>query len=284
MREYDLEEIKREIVEERSLTIKTNNLISALSADLKSIAKRQQTAERRMLLNSGVTYVVTIGIVLVLSKVALDAQVDAVRTESQNTASRVRELEAELASVSEREERRQVATTEAAALYGILKSGQKRELLQKLPTVLALDLSPAERQMFEESGRKARRDLSVESYHTGIEHMRAGRYHEATQSLREAIELEPDAPNTAEAEYQLARAYRSLDKQKNAVFILLKLTEASSNVDVLDEATYLLAECQVELELYNDAKATLRSFAKRFPSSPLKNDATSLLAELNLTH
>ena len=42
MDEIELEEIKREIVESRSLSIKTNNLINALSADLKSIAKRQQ--------------------------------------------------------------------------------------------------------------------------------------------------------------------------------------------------------------------------------------------------
>jgi hypothetical protein len=34
MHEYDLEEIKREIVESRSLTIKTNNLVNALAADL----------------------------------------------------------------------------------------------------------------------------------------------------------------------------------------------------------------------------------------------------------
>ena len=47
MHEYDLEEIKREIVESRSLTIKTNNLVNALAADLKSIAKRQQGYERQ---------------------------------------------------------------------------------------------------------------------------------------------------------------------------------------------------------------------------------------------
>ena len=32
MNEYELEEIKREIVESRALTIKTNNLVNALAA------------------------------------------------------------------------------------------------------------------------------------------------------------------------------------------------------------------------------------------------------------
>ena len=44
----ELEEIKREIVESRSLTIKTNNLVNALAADVKSIAKRFQGYERRL--------------------------------------------------------------------------------------------------------------------------------------------------------------------------------------------------------------------------------------------
>src|SRR5688572_28081809 len=60
MDEIELEEIKREIVESRSLSIKTNNLINALSADLKSIAKRQQGYERRVFVNSATAYAVTI--------------------------------------------------------------------------------------------------------------------------------------------------------------------------------------------------------------------------------
>ena len=52
MNEYELEEIKREIVESRALTIKTNNLVNALAADLKSISKRQQGSERRLLVTS----------------------------------------------------------------------------------------------------------------------------------------------------------------------------------------------------------------------------------------
>ena len=49
MREVDEEirEVKKEIIESRGLVIKTNNLTNALSADVKSIGKRQATYERR---------------------------------------------------------------------------------------------------------------------------------------------------------------------------------------------------------------------------------------------
>ncbi|HQK20995.1 MAG TPA: hypothetical protein PLJ27_26265, partial [Polyangiaceae bacterium] len=54
----ELREIKREIIESRGLVIKTNNLTNALAADIKSIAKRQQGYERRIVWNSATAYVV----------------------------------------------------------------------------------------------------------------------------------------------------------------------------------------------------------------------------------
>ncbi len=236
MHEYDLEEIKREIVEGRSLTIKSNNLINALSADLKSIAKRQQNYERRMLFNSAVTYLVTVVVILFLTKVALDAQVDAVRAEGQGTREKLADAEKELATVRRREDRQEEARREAASLYRLMTEDKRREFLKELPRVAAMELSPAERALFEEAGRRARRELSQLSYQTGIEHARAGRYHEATQSLRECLDLESDAPHSAQAQFELARAHRALDQQKNAIFILMKLTQAAITSDVLDEA------------------------------------------------
>ena len=70
MDEYELQEIKREIVESRSLSIKTNNLVNALAADVKSIAKRHQMQERRLFVNGAAAYVVTIAVVLVFVQLA----------------------------------------------------------------------------------------------------------------------------------------------------------------------------------------------------------------------
>jgi len=64
----------------------------------------------------------------------------------------------------------------------------------------------------------------------------------------------------------------------------MKLTVAAPTLDILDEATLLLAECQADIQLYNDAKETLRSFLKRFPDSALRNDAKARLAELEMKH
>jgi len=284
MHEYDLEEIKREIVEGRSLMIKTNNLVNALSADLKSIAKRQQNYERRIVFQSVGAYAVTTLVILWLTNIAMDAEVESVRAEGQDNMTKAQSLEEDVTALRKREEKRVLAAQEAARLNQLLRSEKRRDFLNALPRVAQLDLSVTERDLFETEARKFRRELSYQAYLTGVEHLRAERYHEATQSLREALDLEADAPHSPQASFELAQAYRALDQQKSAIYLLMKLTVAAPTLDILDEATLLLAECQADIQLYNDAKDTLRSFLRRFPDSALRNDARARLGELDIKH
>src|SRR5687767_74140 len=64
----ELEEIKREIVESRALTIKTNILVNGLSADIHGIGKRQQGYERSLKFSSVGFYAVVLGLVLTGAK------------------------------------------------------------------------------------------------------------------------------------------------------------------------------------------------------------------------
>src|SRR3954465_7668737 len=79
----ELRENKREIIESRGLVIKTNNLTNALSADIKSIAKRQQQYERRLSWNSATAYIVFVIVVFAALKLAWDARVDQVKAETE---------------------------------------------------------------------------------------------------------------------------------------------------------------------------------------------------------
>src|SRR3954452_10681920 len=79
-----LREIKRQIIESRVLVIKTNNLTNALSADIKSIAKRQQGYERRLAWNRATAYVVFVVVVFAALKFAVDARVDAIDATSKH--------------------------------------------------------------------------------------------------------------------------------------------------------------------------------------------------------
>jgi TolA-binding protein len=284
MNEYELEEIKREIVESRSLSIKTNNLVNALAADLKSIAKRQQAYERRMIFNSATAYVVTVAVMLVILKLAWDARVDAVRAESKESRDRVSQLQKELKAAQVREEGSTRATRQAAEFHELVRQNKLREIIEGYEEVAKLPLTRTERAVFDSAVERAQNELSLISYQSGLEHARTGRWHEAQQALRESLKHKNDAAHSAQASFQLARALRHLGRQREAIPILLSISEASPDKEVMDDATLLLAEAQVDIQAWNDAKSTLRSFIRRFPTSPMINDARGKLADIQMRH
>src|ERR1700759_2965323 len=110
----ELRESKREIIEARASVIKTNNLTNALSADIKSIAKRQQTYERRLSWNSAVAYVVFVLVVFTALKFAWDARVDAKKAEREQKGADNEPRRKEAREAQKRDEDRARAEAKAA--------------------------------------------------------------------------------------------------------------------------------------------------------------------------
>lgn len=280
----ELEELRREVVESRSLTIKTNNLVNALAADLKSMAKRQQQRERGVWLNNATIYVVSVAVLLVVLKIAWDARVEAVTSSANTRLARLEGVEAELEALKSKSTGRGESSKTAGELYELVRDNKQKELLEKWPEAQKANLSKTERAIFEDAVSKARSDLSLVAYQEGLDLVRTGRWHEARQALEESLRLDSNAAHSPQAQYNLALALKNLGDQRKAIPILMKLSEASSDREVMDDALFLLAESQIDIKAWNDAKSTLRSFIRRFPKSPYINDVRMKAAELNLHH
>jgi TolA-binding protein len=280
----ELEEIKREIVESRSLTIKTNNLVNGLSADVHGIGKRQQGYERSLKFSSVGFYTLVLGLVLLGAKLVVDARVDAERAVAKELRDDVERLEKEIKLLEAREEARTQAERRANEFQELITSQNRSEVLKRWPEVSKLALTATERLNFERAVERFRNEMSVAAYNTGLDLVRAERWHDAERALRASLDNKQDAPHADETRYQLARALRALGRQREAVSLLLELTEGSTSSEVTDDAMLLLGETQIDLEAWNDAKNTLRSFLRRFPNSPLRTAAHADLAKLKEDH
>jgi TolA-binding protein len=284
MNEYEIEEIKREIVESRALTIKTNNLVNALAADLKSISKRQQGAERKVVLNSATAYVVTIAVLLVFVKLTWDIRIETVKSENKETRDQLEAVQKDIKVDQEREEAQKRASRQAGEFYQLIVQSKRQELIAAYPDVIKLDLTPTERAVFDSAVERAKNELSLIAYQTGVDHIRMARWHEAQQAFRESLKYKSDAAHSPQANLQLSRALIQLGLHRDAIPILMQLSEASADKEVMDEATLQLAEAELAIQAWNDAKNTLRAFIRRFPNSPHINDARAKLAEVSLYH
>src|SRR4051812_544211 len=144
----ELREIKREIIESRGLVIKTNNLTNALSADIRSIAKRQQQYERRITWNSATSYVVFVLVVFASLKLAMDARLDQLKGENAQREKDVARLRDELTSTKEHERDRQNADERAAKFYELVRQGKRNDLIAQWEQLKTQPLSKAEAAMF----------------------------------------------------------------------------------------------------------------------------------------
>jgi TolA-binding protein len=282
--ESELQEIKREIVESRSLTIKTNNLVNALAADVKSISKRFQGYERRLAWNSATAYAVFVALSLIAGKLLFDARVDSVRAQTKDTRDLADKLDKELKITETRDEARTRAERRAADYYSLIAQNKRREIIDQYDEVSHMELSRTERLVFDAALERAKNELSVIAYQTGLDYVRTARWHEAEQAFRDSLNYKSDAAHSSEARYQLSITLRALGRQREAIPMLIELSEASADKEVVDDATFLLAQCQVDIEAWNDAKTTLRTFIRRFPSSAHLNDARAKLADIQLYH
>jgi TolA-binding protein len=280
----ELREIKREIIESRGLVIKTNNLTNALSADIKSIAKRQQTYERRLSWNSATAYIVFVVVVFAALKLAWDARVDQIKAETDQRAQDNERLRKEVKDAQKRDEDRARAEARAAQFYDLVRQGKRADLVEQWAQMKNEPLSKAETAMFSDAVERARNELAAQLYQQGQEKVRVQRWQEAAQSFEDSIKYKEDAAISASVRLGLAESYRHLNRQRDAIPILTQLAENPVDKEVHDDALDLLAWCQMDVQAWNDAKNTWRTLIRRFPDSRFGAEAKLQLAQLQLMH
>jgi tetratricopeptide (TPR) repeat protein len=282
--EEELGDIKREIIESRGLVIKTNNLTNALSADIKSIAKRQQGYERRISWNSAAAYLVFVVVMFAGLKLAYDARLDQVGARSEQLAQDNERLRKELKEAQKRDEDRARAETKAATFYELVRQGKRVDVVDGYEGIKKEPLSKAEQAMFADAVERSKNELMAQLYIHGLEKMKIQRWQEAAGNFEEALRHKEESSMAPQIRLSLAETYRKLNRQKDAIPILQALADNPINKEVQDDALYLLAWCQMDVQAWNDAKDSWRVLLRRFPDSHFTPEGKMQLAALNILH
>ena len=284
MRDADEEirEIKKEIIESRGLIIKSNNLINSLAADVKSIAKRQAGYERRFSWNSAVAYLLFAVLFSVGLKLYSDARISQIGAREEELKREVALLRQELSDETSKGDRRTRVEADAYRLYELVAAQKRAEAVDAYQQLRHGDLTRAEAAFFRDTVDRFRLDLSIGAYQEGLDRMRTGRYAEAADKFQEAVELREQGAHIPAVKYHLARAYRKLDRQGEAIVYAQAVVEQSHDKELQDDATWLVSQCAEELGQLDDARAALRTLLRRWPRSSLVPDARKHLGELNL--
>ncbi len=283
MRDADdeIREIKTEIIESRGLIIKTNNLTNSLAADIKSIAKRQASYERRFNWNSAVAYALFATLSFVGLKLWSDVRINEIESEKEELTREVKELRRDLAEEIRRGEQREQAEAKATAYYNLIRQKELTKVVEGYEEIRKEQLSKAEEEFFRDTEDKFRLELSVTAYQSGLNLMATGRYAEAAEQLRESIHLKEEASHIPAVKYNLAKALRELGRPAEAQVLAKVVLEQNVDKDLQDDAAWLISQCAEDVGNLDDARDALKLLWRRWPRSALVPDALKRLNELN---
>lgn len=284
MRDTDdeIREIKTEIIESRGLVIKTNNLTNSLAADIKSIARRQASYERRFTLNSAVAYVLFATLSFVGLKLWSDVRINEIASEKDDLGQKVQELRRDLEEETRRAEKREQAEAKAAAYYELIRKKEYARVVEGYDQIQNEQLSKAEAEVFRDTETRFRMQLSINSYQAGLGLMRTGRYAEAAESFQDAMRLKEEATHVPAVKLDLARAFWHLGRAGEAAILAQEVVDQNVDKELQDDATWLLSQCAEDLGNIDDARNALRALLRRWPRSALIPDARKRLSDLNL--
>lgn len=278
--EEEFREIKREIIESRGLIIKSSNLTSALSADVKSIARRQAGYERRITVNSATAYVLFVVVIFAGIKLWLDASLRERDAELRALRRAEEQGRRELAVVVREKDERAALDARAQAFYDLVRDGRQQEVVEAWEQLRRERLTAVELAMFQDVVDRFRSNLSVIAYQRGLEHARMARYAEAGESYEEALRLKDDAGHIPFVRIAQADALRHLGRQREAIVMLQAVADGNDR-EAADDALLKMSQCQVDLQLFGDARTTLRTLLRRFPYGTVANEARNYLFQLS---
>ncbi|MBI5502418.1 MAG: tetratricopeptide repeat protein [Deltaproteobacteria bacterium] len=270
----DIREVKKEIVEIRSLVIRTNNLTSALGADLKTVAKKQKTYERRMLWNSAVAYVLFVVLIFVGLKMAYDVRID-------KDEERIGKLEEEKSELRKKVEAAKPAVQpnkrdEAAisALYEFYRNENYEQVIAQWDRLRAEkadeELTPNERTIVRDLLAQARSLLSFDHFQIGLQAMHEGRWPDAETELRQAISLDRASPYISRVQFELTEVLKAEGRCEEAISVLQGLIETDLDKDMADDYHLSLADCHERMRQFDRALTLYTQFAEKFENYPNK--------------
>lgn len=279
----ELRDIKKEIIEARGLIIKSNNLANSLSAEMRSIAKRQASYERQISLNSIVTYVIVAVIAWAGVQLAYNYRQSSLEESLEMARKEAASAKAELAALKKASaETGSTKGEDLLEIWNLISEGERQDAIDAFEALNLDALTPLEKKLLSQAIERFRGDLSMQHYSKGLELIDEQKFAEAVEELRTSLRFKEDAAHAKAAKIQLANALRLQGKPREAIAVLQRLIEEHLDRDLSDDAYWYLALSHQEAHQKDEARSVLRALMRQFPDSQYYRAARIKAADIQI--
>jgi tetratricopeptide (TPR) repeat protein len=236
-----LKDLKKEISDTRNLMIKTDNLVMGLSAELKTIQKKQEQYERKYIFNSVVAYIIFVVLIGTLTFLGFEQKVTHLQKEKGEVEKKLKENREELETLTGKIEKKNRVEREALEIYKALESGKREEALRGLSRLSMDELSVLEQKTLKDKIAGLKTELAQYAIEKATELLKKDNARAALGELERGKEF-ADKPEIANLMVILmAQAHQRLSKPDKAVEVLEDLVAKQQKGPRVDQALWNLA-------------------------------------------
>ena len=279
----ELRKIEKEIIEARALIIKSNNLANSLSAEVRTVARRQADYERGAFWNSFVAYLLFAVLVFIGAQVAFNARQASLQDDLNRAEEAAAEAKKELQELrKETGGGARVEEKDLVELYQLITEGRRQEAVTAYEALNPASFSYLEKKLLDDTINRFRDDLSMSQYIRAMELLAARKFPEAIEAFNESLRLKDNAGHAKAARIYMAEALRLQGKPREAIAILQKVSEEYLSREMADDALWYLAMSHQGAYQKDEALSVLKTLMRRHPDSQFYKDARIRAAELKL--
>jgi TolA-binding protein len=240
-----LEEIRREVIESRNMTIKTDNALKTLHSELKTVSGNQDAFQKRTWFATGAAYVVFTALCVAGAVAVSGAKAASATAEKERLEKQVADLEKSIADLKASAAAQVAAEQAAMQVYKMMTTLPGDERLKGIDALQKLDqskLTAFTRQALQDRAVSLRREVGSAILEKGKAAFRRQDWAEAAAQLARFLAMEPPDEDALEASFFLGNSLFQARKFDEAIKPLARFVDGDKRARTRDFAMVLLSQ------------------------------------------
>jgi TolA-binding protein len=268
-----LDDLKREVIESRNMTIKTDNALKTLHAELKAVSAQQDAFQRRTWFSTGIAYLVFAGLcvagVVVISNTraaAATAEKDRLEKQAVELNATIDKLRAEAATQAQAEQG-------ALGVYKQMTTLPGEERLKGIDALAKLDqskLTALAKLVLADRSVMLRKEVGQVILEKGKAAFRRQDYAEAANHLGRFLTMDPPEDDALEAAFFLGNSLFQVRKFEDAIKPLARFIDGDKKSKLRDFSMTMLMQAYDMVGKKDEAVAVAKEAFNTYPASDFR--------------
>jgi len=278
------DEIRREVIESRNMTIKTDNALKSLHAELKIVSGQQDAFQKRTWFSTGAAYVVFSALCVAGVIVISNARAASANGERERLEKQVSELNGTIERLKNEANASQAAEQSALQVYKSMTTLPGEERLKGIDALSKLDqtkLSPFAKLVLQERAVLLRKEVGGAVLEKGKAAFRRQEWAETINQLNRFLTMDPLPEDALDASFFLGNALFQSRKYTEAIPVLTRFVDGDKKARLRDFAMLMLMQSHDMTGNKDAAVGIAKDALATYPASEFRNQFVGRLQRTN---